>query len=183
MKRRIAVIFILIVILAGAVVLICTVRGNKNKAASSADGTTVTAGEGVAYVYYADTCLSLDKNGIVCSNSSGRPIGIPEISGIEFEKLTYGKPAQAQEKTALEYVLRVASDLSKQEIRADKIVYENRMVTVYTGLLEIQLGKNEKTDDKISDLADFIGKLDGQSGVLFMQNGNANNYGYTFRAN
>ena len=42
---------------------------------------------------------------------------------------------------------------------------------------------NEKTDDKISDLADFISKLDGQSGTLFMQNGNANNYGYTFRAN
>ena len=183
MKRRIAVIFILIIILAGAVVLICTLRGNGNKNMSATEGAAVSAGDGVAYVYYADTYLSLDKNSIVCSNSSGRPNGIPEISGIDFTKLTYGKPAQAQEKTALDYVLRVASDLSKQEIRADKIVYDNRMVTVYTGLLEIQLGKNEKTDDKISDLADFIGKLDGQSGTLFMQNGNANNYGYTFRAN
>lgn len=164
-------------------VLICTLRGNRSSNVSATEGVSVSAGDGVAYVYYADTYLSLDKNGIVCSNSSGRPNGIPEIAGIDFTKLTYGKPAQAQEKTALDYVLRVASDLSKQEIRTDKIVYENRMITVYTGLLEIQLGKNEKTDDKISDLADFISQLNGQSGTLFMQNGNANNYGYTFRAN
>ena len=164
-------------------VLICTLRGNRSSNVSATEGVSVSAGDGVAYVYYADMYLSLDKNGIVCSNSSGRPNGIPEIAGIDFTKLTYGKPAQAQEKTALDYVLRVASDLSKQEIRTDKIVYENRMITVYTGLLEIQLGKNEKTDDKISDLADFISQLNGQSGTLFMQNGNANNYGYTFRAN
>ena len=183
MKRRILLIFILVFILAAAIVLVCGARNSKRVMASATQETEAAALNPVVCVYYADTYLSLDKNGVVCSNSSGRPAGVPLSTGISFLRLTYGKTAEAQEPSALQYVLRVAADLDKQQIPADKISYENRMVTVYTGMLEIQLGKNEKTDDKITDLADFIGKLDGQSGTLFMQNGNANNYGYTFRAN
>ena len=39
------------------------------------------------------------------------------------------------------------------------------------------------TDEKINDLGDLIDQVYGSSGVLDMQNANANNYGYTFRAN
>ena len=61
--------------------------------ASFAEETTIAAEEGIVYVYFADTYLSLDKNGLVCANSSNRPTGIPEASGVVFLRLSYGKTA------------------------------------------------------------------------------------------
>ncbi|MBQ9030793.1 MAG: hypothetical protein IJ106_04985 [Parasporobacterium sp.] len=182
MKRRILTVLLLIIALAAAVVLICSFGGRSRSRAFAAEEKARKAEEALVYVYYADTYLSLDQNGIVCANNSSRPTALPEITGIDFSSVSFGEKAQATESNALEYVIRIALDLKKQDIRADKIAYENRMASIYIDRLEIQLGKNEKTDDKINDLADFIDKLDGQAGTLFMQNGNANNYGYTFRA-
>ena len=173
----------MVIVLAAAAVLVFSSRNVQKTMASAAEETTVREDEAIVYVYYADTYLSLDKKGIVCANNSGKPLDIPEATGVTFLRMAYGKPAEAEEKTALEYILKVAADLNKQEITADRIEYQNRQITIYKDELEIRLGKNDKTDDKISDLADFIDMLEGKSGVLYMQNGNANNYGYTFRAN
>ena len=183
MKRRILIFLVFIIVLAAAAVLVFNSRNLRKTMASVSEETTACADDSIVYVYYADTYLCLDKNGIVCANNSQKPEDIPEAVGVQFLRMAFGKKAEAEEKTALDYVLKVAADLSKQEIRADRIEYQNRQITVYMDELEIRLGKNEKTDDKISDLADFIDKLEGKSGVLYMQNGNANNYGYTFRAN
>ena len=56
------------------------------------------------------------------------------------------------------------------------------MATLYIGKLKVELGKEDKTDEKLTDLADLYDNISGDSGTLYMQNGNANNYGYTFRA-
>ena len=135
------------------------------------------------FVKYAGTYLSIDKNWKVCKNSSDAPGNIPEVTGIEFKRLVYGKKAEPKDDSALEYVIKVALNLQKNEIKADTISYESRMVTVYIDRLQIKLGKDNKTDDKINDLSDFIDRILGANGVVDMQNGNANNYGYTFRAN
>ena len=183
MKRRILIILVLILVLAAMAILVFSSRNIRKTIASASEEKTVSADEPIVYVYYADTYLSMDKNGIVCANNSDKPHNIPEAVGVSFLRMSYGKAAEPEEKTVLEYVLKVAADLNKQEIQADRIEYQNRQITVYVEELEIRLGKNDKTDDKISDLADFIDQLEGKSGVLYMQNGNANNYGYTFRAN
>ena len=181
MKKKIIFIVILICVLAAAAFLFIrhTMPGNKN--ADTEAEMSRTAQDSIVCVYYANTFLSMDRDGYVCANTSSRPEGIPSAEGLDFTSITFGKQAQCSQNGALEYVLKVALDLSKQGISIDKILYSDRMITLYKGGLEIQLGKNEKTDEKISDLNNFIDQLEYQSGTLYMQNANANNYGYTFR--
>lgn len=179
--KRAGLIIVLIGILAITVIVISSL-GIRNRAVRAEQESRVQEPEKTVFVHYAGTYLILDNNKVVCTNSSEKPSDIPEITGVEFERLIYGKEAEPSDESALDYVIRVALDLEKHDISADTIAYRDRMVNVMIGDLQIQLGKDDKTDDKINDLADFIDKVMGSSGTLFMQNGNANNYGYTFRA-
>lgn len=173
------------------VILICAVAFAgytfaKGKLAGQEEDSSAKAAqtqESLVCIFYANTYLSIDSNGVVCSNNSQKPDGLPCLEGMEFSKLTFGKPAQSTDKAALDYALKIASCLRKHEIEADSISYSNRMASIHIGKLEVKLGKNEKTEDKINDLSNFIDKVLGSDGVLYMQNANANNYGYTFRAN
>ena len=179
MKKKILVIVILLAVLAAAAVLLIRpmVQGRNNTISEESADASVS----LVCVFYANTYLSLDKDGCVCENTASKPQDIPVADGLDFTSLTFGKQAQCSQNGALDYVLKVAMCLSKQQIGVDKISYKDRMITIYKGQLEIQLGKNEKTDEKISDLNNFLDKIESERGVLYMQNANANNYGYTFR--
>ena len=181
MKKRAVIIGLFIFALAAAA-FIYTIAGRKPASASAQETTDTQTSEGVVYIFYANTYLSLDKDAMVCANSSSRPAAIPEIGGITFDSLSFGKKADAVERTGLEYLIRVACSLQKHGISAERIEYNNRMATIYIGKLKIELGKDDKTEEKLTDLADLIENIRGSSGTLYMQNGNANNYGYTFRS-
>lgn len=136
---------------------------------------------GVVYTYYAGTYLSLDEDWTVCANTSQKPAEIPEITGVGFERMVYGKTAEPENDFELDYAIRVALNLKKHDIHASRIDYHDRMITVNVDNLKIELGKDDKTEDKINDLNDFIDMVSGLHGTLYMQNGDANDYGYTFR--
>jgi len=178
--KKILLLFILICMASLAVFIVTRTRANGTGVVQSSQNSET--GDSLLCVFYANTYLSMDMNGIVCANNSYKPEHIPIAEGVDFTRLTFGKRAQPVENRALEYVIKVAACLEKHGIEADKIIYHNRMITVCAGRLKIELGKNDKTDDKINDLDNFIDKLSGMSGTLYMQNANANNYGYTFRA-
>ena len=180
MKKRYIVVLILICFIAAAAFMFIRgrVQGNEN----AAETETVQMGSAVVCVFYANTFLSIDKEGYVCNNSSRKPDLLPAVEGVEFTKLAYGRKAQTADDGALDYVIKVALCLEKHGIEADSIYYSNRMISINIGKLEIQLGRNDKTEEKINDLNNFLDKVIGSSGTLYMQNANANNYGYTFRA-
>lgn len=181
-KRAIAAAIVIVCVIAAAVFVLLGVKNLKKDSASAQEATVQAPPAEVAYVFYANTYLSLDKDGVVCANNSSRPTGIPEITGIEFNSLSYGNKAEPIERTGLEYLLRIACSLDKHDLTPDRIEYRNRMATIYFGQLRVELGKEDKTDEKLTDLADLIDQIMGDPGTLYMQNGNANNYGYTFRA-
>ena len=174
----------IILALCVAVAVILALSGSRGKQASYVSASEIPTAEknGVVCVFYANTWLSLDKAGVVCANSSSRPEGIPEIIGIEFDDLAYGRKADPVERAGLEYLIRIACSLEKHDLSVERISYQNRMATLYIGKLKVELGKEDKTDEKLTDLADLYDNISGDSGTLYMQNGNANNYGYTFRA-
>ena len=182
MKKKITAIIIFICIAAAVFIIVRqTTVLNEAKAAAEEESTQAAFEKSVLFVTYANTYLSIDKNGVVCANSGQKPNDIPELTGVEFENLEYAHQAEPKERSALQYAIKVAEDLEKYNIEADSIIYQNKRITIKIGNLEIELGKNEKTDDKINDLNDLIDQISGKSGTLYMQNENSDNYGYTFR--
>ena len=178
-----AALIIAFLCIAGIAILLFGGTKNNDKALVSASETTQAPMEnGVVCVFYAGTWLSLDKDGVVCANNSLRPEDIPEITGIEFEDLAYGRKADPVEQKGLEYLIRIACSLEKHDLSVDRISYENRKATLYIGKLRVELGKEDNTDEKLTDLSDLIDNIAEDSGTLYMQNGDASNYGYTFRA-
>ena len=76
-RTKTKVIIILICILAAGAGLFFGLRGRIAGLVSASEETAYVSTEGVVYVFYANTYLSLDKDGIVCANSAVRPDGIP----------------------------------------------------------------------------------------------------------
>ena len=173
-------VILLICILAAATIAVVkkTVDGNAKNTHDEAE----QLDSPLVCVFYANTFLSIDKNGMVCENNASKPADQPVVEGVEFTKLNYGKKAQTADEDALEYVLKIAMCLNKYQVEADRISYADRKAVIHIGKLDIELGKNDKTDEKISDLSNFVDRLIGGDGTLYMQNANANNYGYTYRA-
>ena len=169
---------VFLIFLTAAVLGVSLILFRAKTTATDAPGTET---ESVVYVCYAGTHLSLDRNWVVCENTSDVPSGIPEVTGVDFSRLVYGSPAEPEDPSALQYVVQTAVSLKKHGISVEKIVYKNRMITLVLQGLSVELGKNDATDEKINDLYDMLKLLQGRRGTLYMQNGNAGIYGYTFR--
>ena len=136
--------------------------------------------EPICYVEYAGTYLCLDSEKNVCANMSERPTDLPKISGINFSRLTYGYRARSEDDTELDYIITVVLDLQNGNIPIEEIHMEAGCITLYSENIRILLGANEKTDTKISDLADFFDQVIVLDGTLDMTDANAQNYGYVF---
>ncbi len=151
-------------------------------ASAPTDQTISEACEAILYVEYNGSYLSLDKSGNVCADSTAKPADLPVLTGIEFTTLTYGNKAVTQTPAALEYALEAVQLFSRYSINVTSLHVENSMLTVKVRNLTIKMGKDYNTERKINDLSDFIDQIIDQSGTLYMQNENADKYGYSFRA-
>lgn len=184
MNKKLLVLLILIAILGTGIVIMYRnkISPARDVSAAVTESVQEQKNPGVVCVSYAGTYLTLDKDGVICANTSAKPAHIPEMTGVRFERMIYGKAAQPEDASELNYVIRVAGDLQKHGIEAGSINYENRMITVNVDNLKIKLGKDDNTDEKINDLKNLYEMVRGLRGTLYMQNGNENNYGYSFRA-
>lgn len=176
-RKAVTAIFIICIIIITAVA-----PANAADAVSASASQTVTASdESILYVDYNGHYMSLDKDGNVCADTVIRPTDQPELIGVEFTELTYGSKAVTETPAALEYAIEAEQFFNRYNIDVTSMVIENSMLTVRVNNLTIKMGKDYNTERKINDLADFIDQIINQTGTLYMQNENADKYGYSFR--
>jgi len=137
----------------------------------------------VGYVKYLNTYMYFDKDGYVVESSAVKTLGIPQITGLEFDHVVLGEPLPVEDNTVFNSILDITKLLNKYELTSDKIYFHSsNEVTIYFGNVKVALGNDTvRMEDKIMLLPGFIEELAGKSGTLQMENFDESGGKYTFK--
>ncbi len=135
------------------------------------------------YVKYLDTYMYFDKDGYVVESSSIKTVGVPQITGLDFDHVILGEPLPVENPEVFGNILNITQLLNKYELLADKIYFHSSgEVTIYFGQVKAALGKIDKNlEQKIMLLPQFLQELEGKSGILQMENLTEGNGRFTFK--
>lgn len=135
------------------------------------------------YIKYLNTYMYFDKDGYVVENSSVKTVGVPQITGLEFNHVVLGEMLPVQDATVFNEILEITKLLNKYTLLADKIYFHAAGdVTIYFGDIKVALGNDSvMLEDKIMLLPDFLNQLQGKSGTLQMEKYDEGNGRFTFK--
>ena len=133
------------------------------------------------YVEYMGRYMYFDREGIVVESSETKTSGVPQVTGIDFDHVVLYEPLPVEDPAIFAEVLSITQMLSKYEIVTDKIFFnEENEITLYFGNVRARLGK-DNLEEKIMRLQQILPSLEGESGVVDMQNYSDDRKNVTFR--
>ena len=138
--------------------------------------------EAEMYLEYMDEYLLIDRDGVVIGSTSEAPASIPKINGIDFTSIVVGEVLIPQNEEAYKYAKRIVNALKKNSLSMREIYISSDLeASLYINDACIFLGEDNKTEEKLNELRDFIDDFKDLSGTLDMQELSVNNLGYTFK--
>lgn len=122
------------------------------------------------YVEYMGRYLYFDRDGIVVESSETKTVGVPQVTGITFDHVVLYEPLPVKDDSVFQKILSITQMLSKYEISTDKIYFnEASEITLYFDRIRVRLGTGD-LEEKIMRLNAILPRLEGESGVLQMEN-------------
>lgn len=123
------------------------------------------------YIEYLGKYMYFDKDGIVVETSDKKTAGIPQITGLEFNYVVLHERLPIENTEIFQSILDITQLLTKYEISAEKIYFDkNNQMTLYFENIRVRLGDISNIDDKINRLKAILPELEGQKGILRMEN-------------
>ena len=125
----------------------------------------------VGYVSYKGTNMYFDKDGVVVEASTQVLLGVPEITGLEFDSIVMHQKLVVGDDGVFGTLLNVTQYLDKYNIPITGINVENdSSINVIMDDVTVKLGSD--THDmgiKIFELSCMLDKLSDKKGTLFME--------------
>jgi cell division protein FtsQ len=111
-----------------------------------------------------------DKDGIVVETSANVIEDTPKIEGLACEDVVLYEKLPIK-KAALKEMLTLTQTLKRNDLVPDSIIYgmDDSPIIVY-GSIWVQLGSDELLTRKVERIAKILPSLDGESGVLHLEN-------------
>jgi len=123
------------------------------------------------YVYF-------DREGVVVESSLKTSEDVPQVMGIDFDHIVMHEklPIDENHREIFDDILDITQLLSKYNLCADKIFFDSdySMYLFFDGI-EVVLGKNDYIDEKIMQLQYMLPTLEGQKGILKLNEYNEHN--------
>ena len=135
------------------------------------------------YLKYLDSYLYFDKDGEVVESSAVRTLGVPQITGLDFDYVVVGEKIPVENPEIFDGILNVTMLLKKYSLAADKIHFsKSGGVTVYFGDVKVSLGNEPaKLEDKLVLVPGFLETLGGKAGTLGMETYDGDSGKYIFK--
>lgn len=122
-----------------------------------------------------------DKDGIVVEMSSEVIKGVPNISGLDVDKIVLHEKLPIKGKSVLKNLLALTQMLKKYKLEPDSIKYgEEGSYTLKYGKLSVLLGQAENLNQKIERLSYIMPDLEEQMGTLHLESWTENTTDITF---
>lgn len=125
----------------------------------------------IGYVKYLDTYMYFDKSGCVVESSGIRTMGVPQVTGLKFDRVVVGEELPIENKEIFGEIQNLKNFLDKNDLSADRLYFDSRdEITVYFGGVKVPLGNEpDMLEPKINALKGILPNLTGRSGTLHME--------------
>lgn len=127
----------------------------------------------VACFQYMSEYLYFDQDGVVVESSTEKKENVPLVEGVTFLKMNLYEKMEVEEEDIFETILGISQLLEKYQVETDKVVFDRKKaVTLYSGKIQIKLGKKDMYDEQIAELSKLLPKAKKKKlkGVLDMEN-------------
>lgn len=133
------------------------------------------------YVSYLGQYIYFDKDGIVVETSSERTVGIPQVTGLQFDRVILHEVLPVDNPEVFGEVLNITQQLDKYSMSADRIYFDsNYQITLMFGDAKVALGNDDYIDEKIMKLQYILPSLIGKKGTLDMREYSEDTKSYSF---
>ena len=123
------------------------------------------------YVEYLGRYLYFDNEGVIVEVAKVTTKGIPQVTGLNFDHVVLYDKLPVDNDSIFQNILTITKLLNKYDVICDKIQFDaNYNVTLGYGGVKVQIGALENLDEKIMQLPRILPSLEGEKGVLDLQN-------------
>lgn len=123
------------------------------------------------YVEYLGRYMYFDNEGVVVEASKVTTKGIPQVTGLGFDHVILYDKLPVDNSSIFQSVLTITKLLNKYDVTCDKIQFDsNYNVTLGYNGVKVNIGAIENLDEKIMQLPLILPSLEGEKGVLDLQN-------------
>lgn len=123
------------------------------------------------YVEYLGRYMYFDNEGVVVEASKVTTKGIPQVTGLGFDHVILYDKLPVDNSSIFQSVLTITKLLNKYDVTCDKIQFDsNYNVTLGYNGVKVNIGALENLDEKIMQLPLILPSLEGEKGVLDLQN-------------
>lgn len=121
-------------------------------------------------VSYLGSYLYFDREGIVVESSQELTDGVPQIDGLKFDHVVMHERIPVQDEEIFSEILKVTQLLTKYELAADHIYFNNDgETTLVFDEARIYLGTDAYIDEKVEQLSYILPSLEGKAGTLHLE--------------
>lgn len=123
------------------------------------------------FVEYLGKYMYFDKDGTVIESSMVKTDGVVWITGLKFEYVVLGKMLPVEDEKVFKLILNTGQLLTKYGLKADRLNFDSKYnMVIYFENVRVNIGSEEKLDEKLMLLPQMLPTLEGKSGVLRLEN-------------
>lgn len=136
----------------------------------------------VGCIPYLDSYVYFDSNGYFVEGSKTRDTKVAFFDGIQPKKVVMEEKLPIKE-TVLNTAVALSMIFAKNDMVPDHIMFDDSYeISLLYGDITVQLGKDEYLEDKMTRAIAILPQLEGQKGILHMENISRNSKTVTFEA-
>jgi cell division protein FtsQ len=115
--------------------------------------------------------MYFDKDGIIVESSTEKLDKIPFVKGLSFNQIILYEKLEVQKTELFGVVLNLTQLIQKYELTIETIQFNSDLeVSLYSGDVQILLGKRDVYDEQIAELKNILPKAIGKRIVIDMNN-------------
>ena len=136
----------------------------------------------VGCIPYLDSYVYFDSKGYFVEGSKTRDTKVAFFDGIQPKKVVMEEKLPIKE-TVLNTAVALSTIFAKNGMVPDHIMFDDSYeISLLYGDITVQLGKDEYLEDKMTRAIAILPQLEGQKGILHMENISRNSKTVTFEA-
>lgn len=136
----------------------------------------------VGCIPYLDSYVYFYSNGYFVEGSKTRDTKVAFFDGIQPKKVVMEEKLPIKE-TVLNTAVALSTIFAKNDMVPDHIMFDDSYeISLLYGDITVQLGKDEYLEDKMTRAIAILPQLEGQKGILHMENISRNSKTVTFEA-
>lgn len=122
----------------------------------------------VGCIMFEETYVYFAEDGTVMLKGSQVLEGIPIIEGLNAEEAALYGTLTFEDKKVFSYVVNISEQIKKNELKPDRLVWEEDSMNLYFGEIRVCLGKLN-FDEKLVELPPILERLEGKKGTLHLE--------------